>query len=467
MPLDSVGEKCGVVAFHGTEGEAAPVLYHGLIALQHRGQEAAGVAVWDGTRIRSVIGPGLVQQALGPERIRELNGQTGIGHTRYSTAGGKGSDSVQPLLGTTALGYHFALAHNGNLVNVGKRLIDGPDMASDRSGNTDTQALVDALSDYHGTVQDALRAVLPMVGGAFSLTVLAEDGIYAARDPQGFRPLCLGQLEQGFMVASETAALDAVGAQFVREVGPGELMRIDYSGVTVEHFAEGRPARCLFEYVYFSRQDSQLGGQPVERVRRALGRALAEESPADADLVIPVPDTARPAALGFAAESLLPYDEGLARNHYMGRTFISPDDPMRRLGVRLKLSPLPDVLRGRRVVLVDDSVVRANTSRAVVSMLRSAGAAEVHLRVASAPVRWPCFFGIDMKTRAELAAANGSLTDLRKHIGADSLGFLSVGSMVRAAGGRDLCTGCFTGAYPVPIPSSASDRTDAGVHAPA
>lgn len=470
--MDFAREKCGVIALFGGGPHTASTICLGLTALQHRGQEAAGVAVADGRLIRSLHGPGLVSQALDPEAVAAMPGTSGIGHVRYSTSGASGGANPQPIRARMSDGTQFALAHNGNLLAVAGRTTAAtqtPELSRQESGDCDTRLLVDALADYQSlspysspysgsSMADALSAVLPSVVGAFSIVVVTPGAIHAARDPQGFRPLCLGSLGAGWVVASETAALDAVGARFVRDVMPGEIVTITGAGLTSCRFAEPEPALCVFEHIYFARQDSQLGGRRLQQVRRAMGTALALEAPAIGDVVMPVPETARPAAAGFAAASGIHYEEGLVRNPYVGRTFISPDDSQRRRNIRLKINTIPEVVQGQRVVVVDDSIVRANSANAIVAMLRAAGAAEVHLRISSPPIRWPCFFGVDLSKPGEIAAAERTVAEMRELIGADSLGYLSLDALQRAVGTAELCTGCLTGSYPVDVHAIGRSR---------
>jgi amidophosphoribosyltransferase len=445
--FESVGESCGLVALRGEAGVVGTLACHGLVALQHRGQESAGVVVSDAGRLFRQCGPGPVRQVFEGLTPALPAGRTALGHVRYSTTGGPGHDNVQPLLGRTRRGDEFALAHNGNLLRIAGH--GGRTCGRERTGAADTATLVAALGDKPGGVRDALLAVLPKVEGAYSIAVIEGDAIHAARDPQGFRPLCIGRLDGGgWVVASESAALDCVGARYLREVEPGELVTVDGRGVRSERLTAASPASCVFEYVYFARADSVLGGVRAQQARHAMGVALAGEAPADADVVIAVPDSARPAALGYAAASGLPYAEALVRNAYVGRTFLLPSTVERRTAVRLKFGVLPELLAGRRVVVVDDSLVRANSARDLVTLVRQAGAREVHLRIASPPVRWPCFFGVDMPTRAELAASRRSVGEVAELVRADSLGYLSVEAMVAACGPSPKCVGCFTGSYP-------------------
>jgi amidophosphoribosyltransferase len=444
MTLDGIGESCGVIGVWAPDLPIGHLIYSGLIALQHRGQESAGIAVADGTDIALHRGMGLVQQVFGAADLATMRGQAGIGHVRYSTSGESTIDNAQPCPGVTASGEPFALAHNGNITRVGS-----PCGGGDRA---DTFVLVRELGRYRGRVEAAMLRALPQVEGAYTL--------YAVRDPHGFRPLCLGRLSgRGWVVASESAALDVIGASFVRDVAPGELVAMDHNGMRSTTFALASSAACSFEHVYFSRPDSLAGSRRMQSIRRDFGVALAEECPAEADVVIPVPDSARHAALGYAQASGIPYDEGLARNNYVGRTFIQPDQAARSIAVRLKLNPVPEVVRGRSVVVVDDSMVRATTATQVVTMLRAAGAVRVHLRIASPPVRWPCFYGVDMKTGTELIAeGDTSVAQIAAAVGADSVGYLSVEAMRDAIGDTSSCTACFTGHYPVSLGIPAIGR---------
>jgi amidophosphoribosyltransferase len=448
MMLDGIGESCGVIGVWAPDLPISHLVYSGLIGLQHRGQESAGIAVADGAKVALHRGMGLVQQVFRAPELTAMHGHTGIGHVRYSTTGESTIHNAQPFTGRTRSGEVFALAHNGNLVRVGQPCRGSP--------QADTLALVRSLERHRGRVDVAMTRALPQVDGAYSLVVLDRDTLYAVRDPHGFRPLCLGRLAGcGWAVASESAALDVIGASYVRDVAPGELVGLDHNGLRSTTFAPATPAACSFEHVYFSRPDSLSRGRRLHQIRRDFGAALAEECPAEADVVIPVPDSARPAALGYAERSGIPYDEGLARNNYLGRTFIQPDQADRSLAVRLKLNPIPDVVAGNRVVVVDDSIVRATTASQVVAMLRAAGARQIHLRIASPPVRWPCFYGVDMKTDTELVASRLSPAGIAAAVGADSLGYLSVEAMAAAIGDDGLCTACFTGRYPVGVPAPA------------
>lgn len=441
--------------------EVAKLAYYGLYALQHRGQESAGIATSDGSRLLVYKDMGLVSQVFDERSLGALRGHLAVGHCRYSTTGGSTWENAQPTLDGHA-GGTVALAHNGNLINsaelrdvVAGHRVDGQRGELARGNTTDT-ALVTALltADPDRTVEAAALEVLPMLRGAFCLVFMDEHTLYAARDPQGIRPLVIGRLERGWVVASETAALDIVGASFVREVEPGELVAIDEDGLRSQRFAEAEPKGCVFEYVYLARPDTTINGRGVHESRVQMGRQLAREHPVEADLVMPTPESGTPAAIGYAQESGIPYGQGLVKNSYVGRTFIAPSQTIRQLGIRLKLNPLRDVIRGKRLVVVDDSIVRGNTQRALVRMLREAGAAEVHVRISSPPVRWPCFYGIDFATRAELIATGLGVEEVRNSIGADSLGYISEDGMIGATEQprERLCTACFSGQYPVTLP---------------
>ncbi len=449
-------DACGVFGVWAPGDEVAKLAYFGLYALQHRGQEAAGIAVSDGSGIVVYKDVGLVAQVFDEPTLASLRGHIAIGHTRYSTTGGSTWENAQPTLCSTSPGATVALAHNGNLVNTAELAPQVRAGMVDPNATSDT-ALVSSLlaSRPDVSVQAMAMKVLPQLRGAFSFVFMDEDTLYAARDPQGVRPLALGRLDRGWVVASENAALDIVGASFVREVEPGELIAIDEHGLRSERFAPPKPKGCLFEYVYLARPDATIAGRNVHAARVQIGRKLAREHPAEADLVIPSPESGVPAAIGYAEESGIPYGTGLVKNAYVGRTFIQPSDTIRQLGVRLKLNPLREVIRGKRIVVVDDSIVRGNTQRAIVRMLRESGAVEVHVRISSPPVKWPCFYGIDFATRAELIA-NGLDTDgVRRSLGADSLGHVSLSGLTAATEqpANRLCRACFDGEYPIPLPA--------------
>ncbi len=466
MPIDEGAEACGVFGVWAPGEEVAKLTYFGLYTLQHRGQESAGIAVGNGSQILVYKDMGLVAQVFDEATLSSLRGHVAIGHCRYSTTGSSVWENAQPTFRATSTG-SVALAHNGNLINTGDlaaavtTLGNGPGPAHGRSGRaamestSDTELVTELLAGQPDKSLEAAAAdVLPTVSGAYSFVFMDEGTLYAARDPQGFRPLVLGRIERGWVVASETAALDVVGASFVREVEPGELVAIDEHGLRTTRFAQARPAGCVFEFVYLARPDTMISGRSVHAARKEMGRTLAREAPADADLVIPSPESGTPAAIGFAERSGIPYGQGVVKNSYVGRTFIQPSQTIRQLGIRLKLNPLREVIDGMRLVVVDDSIVRGNTQRALVRMLREAGATEVHVRISSPPVTWPCFFGIDFATRAELIANGLSVEEVRQSIGADSLAYISLDGMIAATtvAADRLCHACFDGTYPLALP---------------
>jgi amidophosphoribosyltransferase len=474
-------EACGVFGVWAPGEDVAKLAYFGLYALQHRGQESAGIAVSDGHRIMVHKEMGLVAQVFDEPALTALRGHIAVGHCRYSTTGASVWANAQPTFRSTPT-TSLALGHNGNLINTAElaALLD-PATPDDGgiAATSDTDVLTalfvservpSATAAAAGaagaagepaSIEDVAAAVLPLAKGAYSLVFMDEQTLYAARDPQGFRPLVLGRLNSGWVVASETAALDIVGASFVREIAPGELICINGRGVRSRTFAPPQPRGCLFEYVYLARPDTTISGRGVHATRVAVGQRLAAEHPAQADLVIPVPESGTPAAIGFAEASGIPFGQGLVKNSYVGRTFIQPSQTIRERGIKLKLNPLRDAIAGRRLVVVDDSIVRGNTQRALVAMLREAGAAEVHVRVASPPVMWPCFYGIDFATRAELIAGHLSPEQICASIGADSLGYVSLAGLTEASEipADRLCRACFDGQYPIPV----ADR-DRGEH---
>ena len=449
--------------------EVAKLSYFGLYALQHRGQESAGIAVSNGTQILVYKDMGLVSQVFDEATLGSLRGHLAIGHTRYSTTGSSVWENAQPTFRATEHGA-LALGHNGNLTNTAElaRLVstaraNGELIGKDRGATSDSDLMTELLASRTGqSIEDAAADILPSVRGAFSLVFMDESTLYAARDPQGIRPLVLGRLERGYVVASETAALDIVGASYVREVEPGELIAVDENGLRSRRFAVPEPKGCVFEYVYLARPDTTIAGRSVNASRVEMGRRLAREHPVEADLVIPTPESGTPAAIGYAEQSGIPYGQGLVKNAYVGRTFIQPSQTIRQLGIRLKLNPLREVIEGKRLVVVDDSIVRGNTQRALVRMLREAGALEVHIRISSPPVKWPCFYGIDFATRAELIANGLSTEEIAASLGADSLGYISIEGMVEATTipADRLCRACFDGVYPVELP----DAEERGKH---
>jgi amidophosphoribosyltransferase len=455
-------DACGVFGVWAPGEEVAKLTYFGLYALQHRGQESAGIATGDGHKVLVYKDMGLVSQVFDEAALQALRGHVAIGHCRYSTTGGSTWENAQPTLGGTET-TTVALAHNGNLINSAelRDLVTDRHRGLDRHpgeigrGNTTDTALVTALlTDPDRSLEAVALDVLPRLRGAFCFVFMDENTLYAARDPQGIRPLALGRLDRGWVVASETAALQTVGAAVIREIEPGELIAIDENGLRSHRFAPADPKGCIFEYVYLARPDAVINGRVVHEARVAMGALLAREHPVDADLVIGVPDSGVPAAVGYAQGSGIPFGQGFVKNAYVGRTFIQPSQTLRQLGIRLKLNPLTHTIRGKRLVVVDDSIVRGNTQRAQVRMLREAGAAEVHVRISSPPVLWPCFYGIDFATRAELIAPGLGVEEIRASIGADSLGYISLQGMVEATGQAEshLCTACFTGDYPVALP---------------
>ncbi len=460
-------DACGVFGVWAPGEDVARLTYFGLYALQHRGQQAAGIAASDGRKLLVYKDIGLVSQVFDDAALSSLPGHIAIGHTRYATQGAATWENAQPTLGPTAAGT-VALGHNGNLTNT-HRLMElaqeryGTDLRGElgRGSSTDTAVITTLLrgeaEDPDPSLVRTALAVLPQLEGAFSLVFIDEHTLYAARDRYGLRPLVLGRLQSGWAVASETAALDIVGATFVREVDPGEMITINEQGLQSHRFADPRPAVCIFEYVYLARPDTQIAGRSINASRLEMGKILAREHPVEADLVIPTPDSGTPAAIGYAQGSGIPFGQGLVKNAYVGRTFIQPTQTIRQLGIRLKLNPLREVIAGKRLVVVDDSIVRGNTQRALVRMLREAGAREVHVRISSPPVKWPCFFGIDFATRAELIANGLTIDEIRANIQADSLGYISLEGMIAATTLSEdrLCTACFTGRYPAPIPTSA------------
>lgn len=470
-------EECGVFGVWAPGEDVAKLTYYGLYALQHRGQEAAGIAVADGSQVLVFKDLGLVSQVFDEQTLAAMPGHIAVGHCRYSTTGGVTWENAQPIFRTTAVGSGLALGHNGNLVNTAELagrarelgLIGGfagrpGPVAATSDSDVITALLAHAAAD--SSIEQAAMKLLPTLRGAFCLTFMDEHTLYAARDPHGVRPLCLGRLDRGWVVASETAALDIVGAAFVREIEPGELLAIDADGVRSMRFANPEPKGCVFEFVYLARPDSTISGRSVHATRVEIGRRLAKEHPVDADLVIPVPESGTPAAVGYAQGSGVPYGQGLMKNAYVGRTFIQPSQTIRQLGIRLKLNPLREVIRGKRLIVVDDSIVRGNTQRALIRMLREAGALEIHVRIASPPVKWPCFYGIDFASRAELiangAGAEGGFDDMvegvRRSIGADSLGYISTEGMIAATEQprSRLCCACFDGEYPIALPTEAA-----------
>jgi len=450
-------EECGVFGISWPGRRVAPLVYLGLLALQHRGQESAGIATWSPEGLHLHKGMGLVARVF-DDRLAALPGSLGIGHVRYSTMGSAVLENAQPVAVPSPWGT-LAVAHNGNLTNAPglRRELEGRGVRFRGSSDTEVLAWCIATSS-RPTPEEAIRSAMERLEGAYTVVCLADGALFAFRDAFAIRPLSLGRIEDGWVVASETCAFDQIGATFVRDVAPGELVVVRGAEVHAQTvLASSRRAHCVFEYIYFARPDTTLCGRNVHRARRSMGRVLAREHPADADVVVPVPDSGTSAALGFAEESGLPFELALVKNRYVGRTFIEPDPQRRDLGVRVKLNPVRELVEGRRVVLVDDSIVRGTTSGKIVQVLREAGAREVHVRISSPPIRWPCFYGVDTSSRRQLVAAELEVEQIRQRIGADSLGYLSQEGLVEAIGlaRRDLCMACLDGQYPTGRPEEA------------
>src|SRR5688500_7666489 len=453
-PHDKLREECGVFGIFG-HPEAANLTYLGLYALQHRGQESAGIAASDGAHVRISKSMGHVADAFSEKTLEKLPGNIAIGHVRYSTAGDSNVDNAQPILIECVHG-QVAIAHNGNLVNAGELKDELGRHGAIFQTSTDTEVILHLYARSRAmTTDEAVVEAISHVQGAFSLALMTKDRLIAVRDPHGFRPLALGRLGDAVIVCSETCALDLIGATYVRDVEPGEVIIVSATGVkSFKPFAPARLAQCVFEHVYFARPDSYVFGESVNGVRTNLGRLLARQQAVDADVIVPVPDSGVCAAIGFAEESGIPMRVGLIRNHYVGRTFIEPQQAIRHFGVRVKLNPVRSILDGKRVVLVDDSLVRGTTSRKIVKMVKAAGAREVHMRISCPPTISPCFYGVDTPRRSELIAATHTLEEIQKYIGADSVGYLSLEGLLSAVGTRraTYCTSCYTGQYPVAFP---------------
>ncbi len=457
--VDKPEEACGVFGIYAPSREVAKLTYFGLYALQHRGQESAGIATFDGTQLHEHRDMGLVSHVFKPETLARLSGQLAIGHTRYSTTGSSRRCNAQPAIRSTRLG-KLALAHNGNLVNTPQLRSDLVERGCELSTTTDSEMIAIAMGlevDSGKSWVEAAIAACLLCRGAFSLTIATPDGIMAIRDPNGIRPLVLGTMPDRvgeYVVASESCALDIIGAEYTRDVQPGELLWITADGIeSIEWAPKAQPKLCVFEMIYFARPDSWVNNETLYSYRMRLGKQLAKESCPEADIVIGVPDSGIPAAIGFAAASGITYAEGLIKNRYVGRTFIQPTQEMREAGIRMKLNPLKDVLDGKRVIVIDDSIVRGTTSRKLVKALRDAGAAEIHMRISSPPVTHPCFYGIDTDTQDQLIAATKSVSEIATHIGVDSLAYLSWAGMLSATNQDPdrFCSACFTGNYPVEI----------------
>jgi len=453
MKDDRFKDECGVFGIQG-HPEAANIVYLGLHALQHRGQESAGIATSDADRLHVEIGMGQVCDIFLEDRLARLPGSSGVGHVRYSTAGTSDLKNAQPMRVRCHKG-EIAVAHNGNLVNADRLRSNLECDGSIFTSSSDTEVILHLIARSHQReIEDAVVDALAQVRGAYSLAFLTADKMIGVRDPMGFRPLSLGRLDGAWVLTSETTALDLVGAKFVRDVEPGEVVVAQGENLrTYKPFPPAETHACVFEYVYFARPDSLLWGRNVSRVRRRLGIELAREAPADADIVVPIPDSGVYAAMGYAARAGIPYDHGLVRSHYIGRTFIEPSQSIRHFGVRLKLNPVREVLAGKRVVLVDDSIVRGTTSRKLVTLVREAGAKEVHMRISCPPTIGPCYYGVDTPLRSELIASTHSIEEIRKHIRADTLAYLSLDGMLKAVGeGNGFCTACYTNKYPIDFP---------------
>jgi amidophosphoribosyltransferase len=454
-------DECGVFGVYAPGHDVARLAYFALYALQHRGQESAGIATCEGGHITTLRDAGLVSQVFDEEKLRALEGDMAIGHVRYSTTGGGSWENAQPVWRDD--GRELALAHNGNLTNAVELYNEMREQGMEFRGTSDSEIMAALLSSNDGRyIEDAVADVVPRLQGAYSTVVMTKHAIVAFRDPYGVRPLSLGMLDDRYVVASESCAFDIIGAKLLREVHPGEMVSLSERGLEVRQVVRSdRPAFCVFEQIYFSRPDSRLDGSVVQQVRGRMGEILHREAPVDADLVISVPDSGNPAANGFARASGIPQDDGLIKNRYVARTFIQPGQELRKHGLRLKFNPLPEIIEGQRVVVVDDSIVRGNTTRQIVRMLRDAGALEVHLRISAPPIRHPCHYGVDMSTREEMIAHGRTIDEVAEELGADSLAYLSMEGVYEAVGSgpETHCDACFTGRYPLgDDPDSANGK---------
>lgn len=446
-------ESCGVFGICALGVDVARLTFFALYALQHRGQESAGIAIADGDKIRVRTAMGLVSQAFAEDDLSHLSGHIAIGHNRYSTTGSSRAINAQPIL-LEADQRRIALGHNGNIVNAKTLRDELYSLGYDFHTTTDSEVIGNLiLSSPERDWVDRIKYAMHRLQGAYSLVILSEDKLFGVRDPMGVRPLCLGAIDSGWVIASESCAFDHIGATFVREIEPGEIIAIDSSGVKSFKEETGRRALCIFEYIYFARPDSVIQNRLLYPARQAMGKILAREYPVAADIVMGVPDSATAAGIGYSEASGIPYCEGLLKNRYVGRTFIEPDQRLRELGVKLKFNPLSEIIAGKRLVVVDDSIVRGTTTPRVVDLLKKAGAREVHLRICAPPIRYPCFFGVDMATRWELIAAQKSIPEIRDHLGADSLGYISLEGLIEAVAlSKEIfCLACFTGDYPIPV----------------
>jgi amidophosphoribosyltransferase len=448
-----VREACGIFGVYAPGEDVARISFFALFALQHRGQESAGIATSDGKRIQLYSRMGLVSQVFSEESLSQLTGNIAIGHNRYSTTGSSRICNAQPIVVGSGDNV-VAMAHNGNIVNSNHLYKELCDKGYAFNSSTDSEVIANLIHSAPGPDWlDKIRYSMHRIQGAYSLVILTKDRLFAVRDPMGVRPLCLGKINGYWVVASESCALDHIGALFVRDIEPGEIIEVDSNGLRSHQELKEKKSTCIFEYIYFARPDSIIDGKLVYLARQSMGARLAEEYPVEADLVVGVPDSATVAGIGYAQKSGISQGEGLVKNRYVGRTFIAPDQRMRDLGVKMKFNPLREILRGKRVVLVDDSIVRGTTTPKVINLLRKAGATEVHMRVCAPPIRYPCFFGVDMASRWELIAAHKSVEEVKDFIGADSLGYISIEGLVKSVGlpKDDFCMACFTGDYPIPV----------------
>lgn len=446
-------DKCGIFGVYSHTVDIARLIFFGLFALQHRGQESSGIAVTDGNGIGMHANMGLVSQAFTESDLARLKGYIGIGHNRYSTTGSSQPANIQPIVASSE-GLTLALAHNGNILNARELRDELQSSGYDFHTSTDSEVIATLILASPGKDWgEKIRHAMHRLQGAYSLAIMTENQLIAVRDPMGVRPLCLGSIDSGWVIASESCALDHIGGQFSRDVEPGEVVVIDSTGIKNYKVKSSRKALCIFEYIYFARPDSIIQGRLLYEARQAMGEILAQEHPVDADLVMGVPDSATAASTGYSRASGIPYCEGLLKNRYVGRTFIEPDQRLRDLGVQLKFNPLSRVISGKRLVVVDDSIVRGTTTPHIVTLLRKAGAKEVHLRICAPPIRYPCFLGVDMASQWELIAARKTIPQIRDYLDADSLGYLSLSGLIRAVSlPKDMfCLACFTGDYPIPV----------------
>ncbi|HLM50177.1 MAG TPA: amidophosphoribosyltransferase [Solirubrobacteraceae bacterium] len=457
---DGPRDECGVFGLYGPEHDVARLAYFALYALQHRGQESAGIAVAQDRSIMTLRDQGLVSQVFDEHKLRSLQGDMAIGHVRYSTTGSSAWENAQPVWRSDRR--ELALAHNGNLINAVELHSELRERGVSFRSTTDSEIIAALLADHEAErIEDAVADVLPRLKGAFSTVVMTKDAVVAFRDPHGLRPLSLGMIGERYCVASESCAFDIIGAKLLREVQPGEVVTLDRHGISVRQVVEGeRRAHCVFEYIYFARPDSRMGGNVLQASRGRMGEILWREAPAEADLVIAVPDSGNAAARGVARASGLPQDDGFVKNRYVGRTFIQPGQELRKHGLRMKFNPIPEVVGGKRLVVVDDSIVRGNTTRQIVQMLRDAGAAEVHMRISAPPIKHPCHYGIDMSTREEMIAHGRSVEQVAAELGADTLAYLSLAGVYEAIGqSREThCDACFSGDYPLAGTAAANGK---------